>query len=100
MTTFNNKDTNTIPMPLVKVAGVFIFNFEQFFLVLILQTVLYEQFSLCFMLISSIFSQLCLQTRFIGKRQKIDVKIIYLNFNSYKVAGLLYFYTFSGADIK
>ena len=100
MTTFNNMVTNTIPMLLIKVTGVFIFNYEYFFLDLILHTVLYEQFSLCFVLDIRRFSQLCFQTRFIAKQQKIDVKIIYLNLGCDKIAGLLYFYTFSGADIK
>ena len=47
------------------------------------------------------FSRLCLQTRFIRKKNKqIDVKSVKSDVKSDKVAGLPDFHTFSGADIK
>ena len=46
------------------------------------------------------FFRLCLQTRFITKRKEIDVKSVYLNFGSDKVATLSIFHTFSGTYIK
>ena len=48
----------------------------------------------------SIFSRLCLETRLITKRKEIDVKSVYLNLASDKIAGLPVLHTFSGADIK
>ena len=46
------------------------------------------------------FYRLCSQTRFIMNQKEIDVKSVYLNLETDKVADLPGFHTFSGEDIK
>ena len=46
------------------------------------------------------FSRLCLQIRFIMKRQETDLKTFYLNLGSDKIAGLSGFLNFSEVNKK